>query len=86
MSEKSMLSIRKASLWIAACLLGTISAAQTLSQPASDALAQARALADEGKIAESEAALRSYLSGHADSADAHFLLGYVLFPGQKARE
>ena len=86
MSEKSMQSILKSSFWIAACVLGTISAVQTLSQSANDALAQARALADEGKIAESEAALRSYLSGHADSADAHFLLGYVLFREQKARE
>ena len=30
-------------------------------------------------LSEAEAALRNYLQPHADSADAHFLLGFILF-------
>jgi tetratricopeptide (TPR) repeat protein len=42
-------------------------------------LAEARALADEGMASEAESRVRQYLAGHADSANAHFLLGYILF-------
>lgn len=55
-------------------------------QPGKDPLAAARALAEQGKLAESEANVRSFLKGNPDSADAHFLLGYVLFRERKARE
>lgn len=41
---------------------------------------------DAGKLAESEAAVRQYLGTNAASPDAHFLLGYVLFREQKAKE
>jgi Flp pilus assembly protein TadD len=53
---------------------------------ADDALAQARALASAGKLADSESILREYIHGHPSSADAHFLLGYVLFRRQEAKE
>jgi len=41
---------------------------------------------EEGKLPDSEGAVRSYLKSNPDSADAHFLLGYVLFREKKARE
>lgn len=52
-------------------------------QPSSDPLAEERALLAEGKLAASDAALHSYLKDHPTSAEAHFLLGYVLFREQK---
>jgi Flp pilus assembly protein TadD len=57
-----------------------------LCQQSSDALGQARSLAEAGKLDDSELALRTYIHGHASSAEAHFLLGYVLFRKQEARE
>jgi len=42
-------------------------------------LAEARALADKGMAAEAEGRVRQYLAVHPDSANAHFLLGYILF-------
>jgi len=42
-------------------------------------LAQAKSLLDQGKIADADRAVRDYLATHPDSADAHFLLGYILF-------
>ena len=43
------------------------------------ALAPARSLLKEGKLIDAEATARNYLQAHADSADAHFLLGFILF-------
>jgi tetratricopeptide (TPR) repeat protein len=48
-----------------------------------DPLAEPRALLADGKLASSEAALHSYLKEHPDFAEAHFLLGYVLFREQR---
>jgi Flp pilus assembly protein TadD len=42
-------------------------------------LIEAKSLLQEGKAAEAEQSLRNYLLQRPDSADAHFLLGYVLF-------
>ena len=39
-----------------------------------------------GKLGESEAALVAYINNNPSSADAHFLLGYVLFREHKAKE
>ena len=61
-------------------------AVPALCQAPADSLGQARSLLDSGKAAESESVLRSYLSAHPESADAHFLLGYALFRQQKATE
>ena len=43
-------------------------------------------LADAGQVAEAEVQARAYLKNHADSADAHFLLGYTLFHQRKPKE
>ena len=43
------------------------------------ALAEANFLLQQGKPTEAEPLLRSYLSQHPDSADAHILLGHALF-------
>lgn len=43
------------------------------------ALAPARSLLQQGMLNEAEAATRNHLHAHADSADAHFLLGFILF-------
>ena len=54
-------------------------------QPA-DPLAEPRTLLSQGKFTGAESALRNYLKQHPASADAHFLLGYVLFREQKAAD
>jgi tetratricopeptide (TPR) repeat protein len=43
------------------------------------ALAEASSRLQQGKPTEADSLLRSYLSQHPDSADAHFLLGHALF-------
>jgi tetratricopeptide (TPR) repeat protein len=50
------------------------------------ALSEARALLQHGKAAEAERSVRTYLATHANSADAHFLLGYILYKEVKAKE
>jgi tetratricopeptide (TPR) repeat protein len=57
-----------------------------LGQQSADPLAQARALLASGKLQQSEDVLDAYLKANPASADAHFLLGYVEFREQKARE
>jgi tetratricopeptide (TPR) repeat protein len=47
-------------------------------------LAEAKSLLTRGMLTEAENATRQYLNGHADSADAHYLLGYTLFRQAKA--
>jgi Flp pilus assembly protein TadD len=42
-------------------------------------LAQAKSLADNTSPSQAEPLVRQYLEAHPDSADAHFLLGYILF-------
>jgi tetratricopeptide (TPR) repeat protein len=68
---------------LAAAILYAVSA---LCQTPADPLAPARSLLDAGKIEESEAFLRDYIANNPSGADAHFLLGYVLFRGQKPTE
>lgn len=48
-------------------------------------LAQARALAVAGKYSQAGALLHKVLHSDANSADAHFLLGYIYFREQRAR-
>lgn len=55
-------------------------------QSATDPLADARALATSGHMDKAEALVRGYLETNPASADAHFLLGYVLFREQRARD
>ncbi len=45
-------------------------------------LAEARALLDLGKLSEAEQVVRRYLEVRKNSADAHYLLGYILFKKQ----
>jgi tetratricopeptide (TPR) repeat protein len=47
-------------------------------------LAQARSLLDLGKLREAEDTARGYLKAHAQSGEAHFLLGYILFKEKSA--
>jgi tetratricopeptide (TPR) repeat protein len=47
--------------------------------PLDPALTEARSLLAQGKLAEAEAKTRRHLQSHADSAEAHFLLGFILF-------
>jgi Flp pilus assembly protein TadD len=49
-------------------------------------LSRARALLDSGSVTQAEQAARSYLQGHSNSPDAHFLLGLILFKAVKAKE
>ncbi|WP_162601412.1 tetratricopeptide repeat protein [Occallatibacter savannae] len=67
-------------------LLAILFQVSTHAQSPSDPLASARALADQGKLPEAEAALRTSITANPNSADAHFLLGFVLFGEKKARE
>ena len=48
-------------------------------QPAGDTLEAARAYASKGLLKEAEAETRNFLKSHNDSAQGHFLLGYILF-------
>jgi len=50
-----------------------------LPPPLDPILAEARSLADKGMASEAERRIRQYLAVHADSANAHFLLGHILF-------
>ncbi len=49
------------------------------------ALAPARLLIQRGMLSEAEAATRNHLQAHVDSADAHFLLGFILFRQVQAK-
>ena len=42
-------------------------------------LEQSRSLADKGDFKQAERTIRQYLDQHANSADGHFLLGFILF-------
>jgi tetratricopeptide (TPR) repeat protein len=57
-----------------------------VGQAPSDPIAEARTLLDAGRTQEPETILRKYLADNPTSVDAHFLLGYVLFREQKAKE
>jgi len=67
-------------------VLAVLSPVAIGAQASADPLAAARALLDQGKLTESESAIRTYLEGSPNSGDAHFLLGYVLFREKRARE
>jgi tetratricopeptide (TPR) repeat protein len=55
------------------------------SPTADPALAPVRTLLAQGMVNEAEAATRNHLLAHADSADAHFLLGFILFKQVQAK-
>jgi tetratricopeptide (TPR) repeat protein len=49
-------------------------------------LAHAQSLLEMGQLADAENAARQYLSDHPNSADAHYLLGVMLFKQAKAKD
>ena len=68
------------------CILASVWAQAMVAQSAPDALAGQRALIAAGSLEQAEASLHAYLKDNPASADAHFLLGYVFFRAQKAKE
>jgi len=68
-----------------ALLVLALACVPSVAQQPPDPLTPARSLLKSGALADSEAWLQTYLHAHADSADAHFLLGYVLFREKKAK-
>jgi tetratricopeptide (TPR) repeat protein len=50
-----------------------------LGQAPDPALLEVQSLVDAGKLNDAESAARRYLETHQSSADAHYLLGYILF-------
>ncbi|MGA2737260.1 MAG: tetratricopeptide repeat protein [Bryobacteraceae bacterium] len=50
-----------------------------LGQTPDPALFEVQSLVDVGKLHDAESAARRYLETHQSSADAHYLLGYILF-------
>ena len=63
-----------------------LAGASAILAQVSDPLAEAHSLAESGAIAKSEELLHGYVGTHPNSAEAHFLLGYVLFRERKAVE
>ncbi len=53
--------------------------------PAAVPLVKAEALLDQGRFTEAESAVRGYLETNQDSADAHYLLAYILFKEQNPK-
>src|SRR5436309_13149122 len=49
------------------------------ASPPDPELLAAQSLVDSANLSEAESAVRKYIQVHADSADAHFLLAYILF-------
>jgi Flp pilus assembly protein TadD len=81
--------IRSAACLGLALLSCCASLAQQATPPSSSAdvsLNEARSLMRTGELSQAEAALSRYVEQKPSSAEAHFLLGYVLFREQKARE
>jgi tetratricopeptide (TPR) repeat protein len=66
-----------ASLLSVALLLGQTHA--PVDAHADPALLEVQSLIDAGKLNDAENGARLYLQTHASSADAHYLLGYILF-------
>src|SRR5437879_6116670 len=58
---------------------------QPLSIQPEPPLVEAQTLLDHGKLSEAEGMVRRYLDDHVDSADAHYLLAYILFREQNPK-
>lgn len=74
---------RKQSIFAAVLLAGCHPG---ICQAPASQLDQARALMEERKLPQAETVARSYLSQNPSSADAHFLLGDLLFLENKPQE
>jgi len=80
--------MRKIALRFRLCVfvLATGCTGAALGQPSAEPLAEAHALLAAGQLSKSESSIRAYMREHQDSADAHFLLGYVLFREKEPKE
>lgn len=56
------------------------------SHPADQLVTAEQVLVERGDYLDAQKHLSAYLSDHADSADAHFLLGYVLYREDKPQD
>jgi Flp pilus assembly protein TadD len=76
--------VRVTYLCLFVCLLlrGTPGLCQSQTGP----LQQSRSLLAAGKLHQSETIVRDYLKEHPSSAEAHFLLGDILFREQRVQE
>jgi tetratricopeptide (TPR) repeat protein len=81
-------AMRKIALQIRQCIMVPVilCALGAIGQQSADPLSESRTLLASGQLAKSEASLHAYLAEHPASAEAHFLLGYVLFREQKAKD
>lgn len=87
--RKIHLSGMKLRASLAFVLLLLLSKGLESQQPAKigdDSLTQARTFLKAGDLVKAESTLRSYLTQHIDSAEAHFLLGYTLFLEKKPKQ
>jgi tetratricopeptide (TPR) repeat protein len=72
--------------WAVACLIVTLPVPRlSKAQSTHDPLSAVRSLIEAGKLADAEREIRGYLELHKTSADAHYLLGYILFKQEKAK-
>lgn len=55
------------------------------AHPASDPLTQPRSLVKAGQLEAAGRMVDRYLAGHKDSAEAHYLRGYIFFKQQKPK-
>lgn len=78
----------KSTLWASLAVFALTSPVlcSAQDQTIKDPLAEAREQLAANRFESAESALRSYLKDNPGSADAHFLLGYVLFREKKATE
>ncbi len=56
------------------------------AQPEGSPLREAKAVLAAGNLTTAEQLARQYLEVHKDSAEGHFLLGYIFFKQKKAKE
>jgi Flp pilus assembly protein TadD len=71
---------------LTACALILLNVQSGHSQSPAEPLQHAHSLIAAGKLADAEIALRGYLKNNPSSAEAHYLLGDVLFREKKAQE
>lgn len=71
---------------LAPLLSGQASTSAAATAVGTDPVASERALVAQGLLAKAENALKSYVHDNPKSAEGHFLLGYVFFREQKAKE
>ena len=69
-----------------ACALLLLSARAAICQTSQEPMQEAQSLLAAGRLPEAEAVLRQYLKANSSSAEAHYLLGDVLFREKRAVE